>query len=227
VLGVPTVVFAITHALSTLYQFWIHTQLVPKLRGPVDWILNLPSHHRVHHAINPQYLDKNYAATLIVWDRIFGTYIEEEEPCVFGITKPLASFNPLWAQVHYFIDLAVRTVRLHGIDRARVWIASPAWVGETETKYKADVHARPKYDAPAGRGMRRYVFAQYVVLLVATSALMFRHASLPPLILAISCLALAGGLVAMGGLLEKRRWAAPVEIGRLAASAIAIVLVVS
>jgi alkylglycerol monooxygenase len=226
VLGVPTLVFAITHALSTLYQFWIHTELVGKVRGPIDWILNLPSHHRVHHAINPQYLDKNYGATLIVWDRIFGTYIEEEEACVYGITKPLASFNPLWAEVQYFVELATRTVRLRGRDRARVWVASPAWAARGEEKLRADVTARPKYDSKTSRGTRRYVLVQYVILLGATSALMLGHASLRPVVLGASCLALSGGLLAMGALLEGRSWARPVEIARLAASALAIALVV-
>jgi sterol desaturase/sphingolipid hydroxylase (fatty acid hydroxylase superfamily) len=225
VLGVPALVFAITHALSTLYQFWIHTQLVGKVRGPIDWILNLPSHHRVHHAINTQYLDKNYAATLIIWDRIFGTYAEEQETCVYGITKPLASFNPLWAEVHYFIELARRTAHLRGLDRARVWMASPAWVGAGETKFHSDVASRPKYDAHPSRGTHQYVLAQYVILLAATSALMFRHASLAPAVLVVSCLALLGGLVAMGALLEGRPWARPVEIARLTASALAIALV--
>jgi alkylglycerol monooxygenase len=226
VLGVPTLVFAVTHALSTLYQFWIHTELVGKVRGPVDWILNLPSHHRVHHAINPQYLDKNYGATLIVWDRIFGTYVEEEEACVYGITKPLASFNPLWAEVQYFVELATRTVRLRGLDRARVWMASPAWASATESKVHPDLKARRKYDAEASRGTRQYVFAQYVILLAATSALMFGHASLRPAVLGVSCLALGGGLLAMGALLEGRSWARPVEVARLATSALAIAFIV-
>jgi sterol desaturase/sphingolipid hydroxylase (fatty acid hydroxylase superfamily) len=225
-LGVPPLVFAVTHALSTLYQFWIHTQLVGKLRGPVDWILNLPSHHRVHHAVNPQYLDKNYAATLIIWDRIFGTYIEEEEPCVFGITKPLASFNPLWAQTHYFVDLARRTVRLHGIDKLRVWLASPAWFGRGEEKYTTDIHTRAKYDVKATRKIRSYVFAQYILLLAATSALMFVHGKLQPVVLGASCAALAGGLVAMGALLEEKRWAKPLEAARLAATVVAVILIV-
>ncbi len=225
-MGVPPLVFAITHALSTLYQFWIHTQLVGKIRGPVDWILNLPSHHRVHHAVNPQYLDKNYAATLIVWDRLFGTYIEEEEACVFGITKPLASFNPIWAQTHYFVDLAERTIRLNGFDKLRVWLASPAWSGPCETKYSADVHARPKYDVTATRETRRYVFVQYIVLLAAMSALMFVHGKLAPIALAAACAALAGGLVAMGALLEQKRWAKPFELARLAATVVAVILIV-
>ena len=225
-LGVPPLVFAITHALSTLYQFWIHTELVRKIRGPVAWILNLPEHHRVHHAVNPQYLDKNYGATLIVWDRLFGTYAEEIEPCVYGITKPLRSFNPLWAQLHYFVELAGRTVRLRGVDRARVWLASPAWVAKGEEKYVADLAARVKYDVSPPPPVKRYVVAQYILLLAATSALMFTHGALRPAQLAVACAALAGGLVALGGLLESKPWARPLEGARLAATVLAVALVV-
>jgi alkylglycerol monooxygenase len=224
VLGVPPLVYAITHALSTLYQFWIHTELVGKMRGPIDWIFNLPSHHRVHHAINGDYLDKNYGATLIVWDRLFGTYIEETTPCTYGITKPLASFNPLWAQVQYYVELAARTVRLRGLDRARVWVASPAWSGRTETKPAHDAHG--KYDPRATPSVRRYVLAQYVLLLGATSALMFLHARIDPTALVVCCLALAGGLLSMGALLEQKRWASGFETVRLVTSAVAVFLVV-
>jgi alkylglycerol monooxygenase len=224
VLGVPPLVFAITHAFSTLYQFWIHTELVGKLRGPVDWILNLPSHHRVHHAINPEYLDKNYGATLIVWDRLFGTYVEEIAPCVYGTTKPLASFNPLWAQVQYFVELVKRTVRLRGVDRARVWLASPAWVGGGEHAYTADVMTRPKYDPHPARGVRRYVLAQYMFLLGATFVLMMWRRVLPQLVLGIGSAGILGGLLAMGGLLEKKRWAPWVEASRLALTAAAVTL---
>jgi sterol desaturase/sphingolipid hydroxylase (fatty acid hydroxylase superfamily) len=95
-LGVSPLVFASMNAISTLYQFWIHTELAGKL-GPFEEIFNTPSHHRVHHAINPRYLDKNYGAILIVWDRLFGTFIREDEACVYGIVKPLSSYNPLTA----------------------------------------------------------------------------------------------------------------------------------
>src|SRR6185436_1375495 len=76
--GVPPLVFVTAHALNTLYQFWIHTELVNKI-GPFERFANTPSHHRVHHAINPQYLDKNYGGILILWDRLFGTFAEERE----------------------------------------------------------------------------------------------------------------------------------------------------
>ncbi|MBW8185976.1 sterol desaturase family protein [Shewanella nanhaiensis] len=75
-------------------QFFVHTQAVKSL-GPLELIFNTPSHHRVHHGRNPQYIDKNYAGVLIVWDKIFGTYVKEEESVEYGITKPINSHNPL------------------------------------------------------------------------------------------------------------------------------------
>src|SRR4051812_6039796 len=105
VLGVPPLIYVAADALDTLYQFWIHTESVRRL-GPLEEVLNTPSHHRVHHGRNPQYLDRNYGGILIIWDRLFGTFEPEREPVVYGITKPLRSFNPLWAQLHHFGDLA-------------------------------------------------------------------------------------------------------------------------
>jgi alkylglycerol monooxygenase len=121
-LGVHPVTFLIVDSLSTLYQFWIHTELIGKL-GWFEWIFNTPAQHRVHHAINPRYLDKNYAATLCIWDRIFGTFEEEREQPVYGLVKPLASFDPMWAQVAHFFDMARRTPE-HGW---RAWLKGPEY----------------------------------------------------------------------------------------------------
>ena len=127
-LGVPTVCFAVVLGLSTLYQFWIHTRLVDRLPGALEWALNTPSHHRVHHATNPEYLDKNHGAILIVWDRLFGTYADEVAEPRYGLTKPLASFNPLWAQAHYWIELARHSWRAPTVaDKIAVWLRGPAW----------------------------------------------------------------------------------------------------
>ncbi|KIO37597.1 sterol desaturase family protein [Shewanella sp. cp20] len=86
------VVFAVL--LNLGLQFFVHTQAVKTL-GPLEWVFNTPSHHRVHHGRNPQYIDRNYAGVLIIWDRLFGTYVKEEETVEYGITKPVNSFNPL------------------------------------------------------------------------------------------------------------------------------------
>ena len=228
ILGVPTLVFAVVHALSTLYQFWIHTQLVRKFRGPVDWILNLPSHHRVHHAINPEYLDKNYGATLVIWDRLFGTYAEEIAQPVYGITKPLASFDPLWAQIHYWLDMThMMRAAKRPIDKLRVWVASPAWKPEGYVVVTPPIEGRTKYDHPISRARSTYVLFQYALVVAATTALLMWHHGLPRSVVVTGVLAVLGALVAIGALLEHRPWAVRAEVGRLALGSLAIALVLS
>lgn len=94
-LGFAPVAVLVGLSLNLLYQFWIHTELIPKL-GPLEWVLNTPSHHRVHHASNPIYIDRNYGGVLIIFDRLFGTLAVEQEqnPPVYGLTQPLNSHNP-------------------------------------------------------------------------------------------------------------------------------------
>ena len=104
-LGCPPQVFLILFILLKLYQFWLHTELIKKLPRPIEYIFTTPSHHRVHHATNEKYLDKNYGSTLIIWDRIFGTFKEEEETPDYGILKPVGSYNPVYLVFHEAIDI--------------------------------------------------------------------------------------------------------------------------
>lgn len=91
---------------SLLYQFFLHTQVVPKL-GILEWVFNTPSHHRVHHAKNPEYIDLNFGGVLIIWDRLFGTFVEEDEknPCQFGIIRQVRSHNPIYLTLHEWRDM--------------------------------------------------------------------------------------------------------------------------
>ena len=93
-LGFHPAMVLTAHALSLLYQFWIHTEAIGRM-GPLEWVLNTPSHHRVHHGANPRYLDRNYAGILIIWDRLFGTFESETEKPVYGLTKNLQTYNPV------------------------------------------------------------------------------------------------------------------------------------
>ena len=214
-LGVPPLVFATTLAFSTLYQFWIHTQLVAPQHGVVDYVLNLPSHHRVHHAVNPRYLDKNYGATLIVWDRWFGTYEAETEPPVYGITKPLASFNPFWAQVHYWIELAHMSQRATSLgDKLRVWW-KPPWWQPANLPPASRPSIRPKYDAPRTRTLSAYLFVQYALVIVGATLLIFYAKELPRPIVLGAALAVLLSVLSFGALLEHKRWAFPLEVSRL------------
>jgi alkylglycerol monooxygenase len=125
--GVSPPLFLTMQSLATLYQFWIHTQLIGKL-GPLEWILMTPSHHRAHHGTNPQYLDTNYGATFIFWDKLFGTFVEEKEAVIYGLTRPLRSFHPIWAQLQYWAELAGKWRRSSGVSqKLAALLRSPGW----------------------------------------------------------------------------------------------------
>lgn len=227
-LGVPPTVYLTAHSFNTLYQFWIHTELVGTL-GPLEWVLNTPSHHRVHHAINPRYLDRNYAGILIVWDRLFGTFVAEDaaEPPVYGTVKRLGSFNPLLAQFHYWGELA-RTAWATGrpIDKLRVWLASPAWhPPDLPGSPPRPVHRSSyrKYDPPADRATQIYVGAWFAAAVGLATALIFFEGRWSRARLLVGASLVVATLIAAGSLLERRRWARPFEALRLLAVASAAV----
>lgn len=112
-LGFPLWSFIFMHGLNLIYQFWIHTRVVIKLPRLFEYILNTPSHHRVHHGADDEYLDKNYAGIFIFWDRLFGTFTCEEKAPRYGTIKPLESYNLLWINTHGWAEmwLAMKTKR--------------------------------------------------------------------------------------------------------------------
>ena len=105
--GFPPEMILFVGGINLVYQFWIHTELIDRM-GPFELLFNTPSHHRVHHATNPRYLDANYAGTLIIWDKMFGTFVPEvdEEKPKYGIVKNLATFNPFMIAFHEWIGIA-------------------------------------------------------------------------------------------------------------------------
>lgn len=109
-LGFAPWMFALMHGFNLIYQFWIHTKLIDRL-GPLEYILNTPSHHRVHHGTNEKYLDKNYAGVLIIWDRMFGSFTPEEEEPDYGLITQLNDHNLLWVNTHAWVEMwaAMRT----------------------------------------------------------------------------------------------------------------------
>ncbi|MCW2669744.1 MAG: fatty acid hydroxylase [Frankiales bacterium] len=104
-LGVPVEIVLACWSINLLYQFWIHTEAIDKLWRPVELVFNTPSHHRVHHGSQSQYLDRNYAGVLIIWDRLFGTFEPEGEPVVYGLTKNIRTYNPLTVATHEYVAL--------------------------------------------------------------------------------------------------------------------------
>jgi sterol desaturase/sphingolipid hydroxylase (fatty acid hydroxylase superfamily) len=110
-LGFPPLLVIFQRKVSLVYQFWLHTESIGRLPRWFEAIMNTPSHHRVHHAANPCYLDRNYAGILIVWDKLFGTFAPELERCDYGIVKNIGTFNPLRIAFHEWIALAKDMVR--------------------------------------------------------------------------------------------------------------------
>ena len=221
--GVPPEVFITCSALNTLYQFWIHTRLIGKL-GPVEWIFNTPSHHRVHHARNPRYIDRNHAGVLIIWDRMFGTFVEEQDEPVYGVVKPLRSVNPLWANFATWKDLFAVAARAPSFtDRGRVFLAAPGWrPAELGGPHIPPEVSRPK-DAPepvpVSRGLGAWVFANFVLMLLLAAAALRRYAALDlPTFCGIAAVVTLS-LVVLSGLLERKAWARPAEGVRLVALA--------
>ena len=167
-IGLHPVIFLTCSQFNTIYQFWIHTRAIDKMWAPIEWIFNTPSHHRVHHGINPKYIDKNHAGTLIIWDKLFGTFQAEEEEAVYGTVKPLASWNPVWANVQYWIGLAKKTAKTPGaLNKLKVWFAKPGWqpaeMGGMRPIPEVDPATFVKYDPRIPGGSGTYVFFHFVL----------------------------------------------------------------
>lgn len=219
-LGVPPIVFAAAKGLNALYQFWIHTELIRSV-GPLERVLNTPSHHRVHHAINPQYLDRNYAGILITWDRLFGSFEPERERPVYGTTKPLRSLNPLWANFHYYFDIAaVAASATRWRDRLYAVVAHPGWrpghadappLGTAELSARA---AHP-YEVGAPGGLQLYILAQAVLVVPLTMYLLIEAEGFSTGALVLAAVLVGLGAVTWAGLFERKAWAWPVELLRL------------
>ncbi|KAI8892369.1 fatty acid hydroxylase superfamily-domain-containing protein [Globomyces pollinis-pini] len=129
---IPPTMFSVHKQLTTLYQYWIHTETVPRL-GWLEYIINTPSAHRVHHGRNPYCIDKNYAGTLIIWDRMFGTYQEEtDEKVAFGTTHPINTFNPIEVQTVHFKHVLKTCYETPGIvNKLKVLFYGPGWHDDT------------------------------------------------------------------------------------------------
>jgi sterol desaturase/sphingolipid hydroxylase (fatty acid hydroxylase superfamily) len=153
IIGVPAVVIAILAPLHLFAQFWYHTRLINKM-GWLEHLIVTPSHHRVHHAINPEYIDKNYAAIFIVWDKWFGTFQEElpDHPPVYGTLKPVSTWNPLWINFMHAWGLVKDAWRTRSWwDKVRIWFMPTGWrPADVAAQYPTqnvvtNVYDRPKY----------------------------------------------------------------------------------
>lgn len=220
-LGVPPVVFGTVALIDLLYQYWVHTELVRKL-GWIDRVFVTPSNHRVHHGQNDYCLDRNYGGIFIVWDRLFGTFAEErdDEPVVYGIRKPLASYNAVWGNLNVYVDLWRRSRAAASWREAlRLWIDPPA--GRGVTPPPLDRTKVVRFDVGTRPAVRRYAAVQYALLAPLATYFIAVGAALPiPLRVAIALLIVLT-VFSIGRMLEERADASRLEIARLLATGVA------
>ncbi|AZF18570.1 sterol desaturase family protein [Pseudomonas sp. R3-18-08] len=221
VLGVPLVVFVSVASLNLLYQFWVHTRHVPKL-GWFEVFFVTPSNHRAHHAQNALYMDRNYGGVFIFWDRLFGTFQEEDdnEPVIFGVTTPLASWNPLWANLQFYAQLWSDARRTENRwDKLRIWFMRTGWrPADVKARYpmtKPDLAQFRKFEVPLDTRQQIYVALQFAVYVGFGSYLMNFAEGLPTAVLVLGWGAMALGLFTLGVALENRPWALKAEGVRL------------
>lgn len=221
VLGFPADVLVTVAAVNLLYQFWVHTRLINRL-GVFDRIFVTPSNHRVHHAQNERYIDKNYGGIFVLWDRLFGTFEEEadEEPVVFGVRKPLANWNPFWANIQVYNYLwfdAVRTRRWG--DKIGLWFRRTGWrpadVEAAYPKHPSNLEEFEKFDPSTSNNRRRYVIAQFSVAMIGTLYIYDLFAAGEASATLVPCILLWTHLYTLGLLSESRGYAARFEMLRL------------
>ncbi len=212
--GVPPLTYAAARGVSLLYQFLLHTQLVGSF-GRLEGFFNTPSAHRVHHGINPQYIDKNFGAIFTVWDRIFGTYEREGEKVRYGVTEQLRSYNPFWANFAEWWRLKAAVARAPGVMHAvRVLFGSPdtllkdhgpSWGSQTLVKYNPSLPT----------GLLPYVAVQLLVVSTVTTCVMFWWEEMSVTLATIACVWVLTSVLVWSGLSERQTWAPWLEAVRL------------
>ncbi len=145
-LGFHPAMILTQQAISLLYQYWLHTELIGTL-GPLEWIFNTPSHHRVHHGRNARYLDRNHGGILIVWDRLFGTFEPETEAPDYGLTKNLETFHPVRIAFHEWIAIAKDVARARSLRSALGYVfGPPGWAPDGKGETAKVLRARAALD---------------------------------------------------------------------------------
>ena len=221
ILGMPIYMFVSIASAHLVYQFWVHTQHISKL-GPLEWILITPSNHRVHHAQNADYIDKNYGGLLIVWDRIFGTFQEEDlqQAPIYGIRTPLKSWNPLWANVHIFASMATDAWRTNSwANRLKILAARTGWrpadVVKQYPQIKHDPKTAKKYDPQLSLACKISILLQFGLLSVVHFWLGLQVETLPYWVILGSVTAQLTTVLVIGSVLDESRWTLIWEAGRL------------
>ena len=208
-IGFSTKQLILVAAINLLYQFWIHTELIDKM-GFLEWFMNTPSHHRVHHGKNPEYIDKNYAGVFIIWDRMFGTFEPEKAPVVYGVTQSFESWNPAWANVENLEKISAQWKVTPGfLNKLKILFLKPGWRPAEQGGYypipEVEKSHYEKFTMPIHHPVLRFVFFQYAILLLGTTTFLFIHKEMPLGWKVLFALLIGWGVVSAGGLFEGKK----------------------
>ncbi|MBO9480707.1 sterol desaturase family protein [Salinisphaera sp. G21_0] len=208
IVGIPPYVFLTVSLMNLLYQYWVHTRHIPKL-GWFERLFVTPSNHRVHHAKNRKYLDKNYGGVFIIWDRLFGTFIEEDEnyePIRYGTLTPLRSWNPVWANLHLYTGMCRDAFNTKSWkDKLTLWFRRTGYrPADIASPMKMpDIHGYKNYNPDVSMGLKVYALIHFAMLVLATTVFLAISHNTPYGFNALWTFVLALNLIGIGWLLEK------------------------
>jgi len=182
IIGFDTQSFVIIVGLNLLYQFWVHTELIDRM-GFLETFLSTPSHHRVHHARNPEYIDRNHGGVFIIWDKIFGTFKKEEDTPVYGVTQPINSWNALYANFQPWVKIFKDSGNLMTYsDKVKLWLKPPGWRpdylgGQLAVPVVDKVHYQ-KFNTKPSKSITYYLVQSFVVFLGVVAVFLTNYAKL-------------------------------------------------
>jgi sterol desaturase/sphingolipid hydroxylase (fatty acid hydroxylase superfamily) len=214
-IGFPAGMIASILIVHGLYPFFIHTRVIGKV-GFLEYILVTPSHHRVHHASNEKYLDKNYGDVLIIWDKLFGTFQAEEEDPQYGLTKPLKSFSFLWQHFHFFIELWIAMKKEKGFsNKLKLLFKKPDVIDPKNREIAEAIFNIKHSEATVEKPLNKYVVWQ----MISITVLLFLFIGFDRYVSAFYQVIITGviiiTLVNCGAIMEQKKWIFYLEFGRL------------
>ncbi|MFT6756286.1 MAG: alkylglycerol monooxygenase [Chitinophagales bacterium] len=232
-IGMPISMYVTIASAHLVYQFWIHSRHIPKL-GILEKFLITPSNHRVHHAQNKQYVDKNYGGLLIVWDRFFGTYAEEDEneEIIYGLRTPLSSWNPIWANIHIYINMAKDIWRTEkASDKFTMLWSRTGWrptdVADKYPSQKTNLNDFNKYGPLLNRKAKILLLSQYLLLLFYFSWFMLNLAELSYQARYLNIVIMTLTAIVIGSISDKKQYALAIELIRITVILLALLVVSS
>lgn len=222
-LGVDPWLYLAAGQINLIYQYWVHTKSIRSLGRIGEFLLSTPSHHRVHHAVNPKYIDKNHGGIFIIWDRLFGSFQKEEEPPVYGIVKPLQSYNPVYANYHYFWDIMKLSYTADGIgNKIKVWFAKPGWFPPMKgnPSFQSEIpsvspETFQKYSPVISKKNKMYLLFWFIFVLLGSFIYLLFYGKFTLEEQIMYSLLITLHLEVINGNLESRQWAKYLEGFRL------------